>query len=169
MQSNSFERVYLVDMLNTEESNVRRVDERGELEHWKQTAESVSEEEMNYYSLQNAPLVDVQRLSSIDAFLAEREREYSQRDMVAVEIHPAALSLHSREAMQSLASPNAVVVIGAEDCGVPDVILDACTSIVEIPSMSASINVSCAFMAVLTVMNLAQVEGIVEQDVSTEA
>ena len=155
VQSNSFEKIYLVEKDKTASGD--------EGSQWEVSKSSVSEEEINYYSLQNAPLIDIQRVSSVPEFVLEAKENYAQRHMVAVELHPRAKSLYTREAIHELRDPALVLVVGAEDGGIPNILLDMCQTIVEIPSLSASINVSCAFMAVLSVMNVAQIDQIAEE------
>lgn len=112
-----------------------------------------TEVEVNYYSMQNAPLMPITRFASAAAFLAAAAS--SQRRMVAVELGERAVSVFSRAAMRELRQQDLFVVIGAEDVGTPAPILARCDCLLEIPSLSASINVSCAFMTVLTTMMLA--------------
>jgi hypothetical protein len=45
--------------------------------------------------------------------------------------------------------------MGAEDLGTPPQVLARCSTVLEIPSLSASINVACAFASTLAVMQLA--------------
>ena len=112
-----------------------------------------TEGEVNYYSMQNAPLMPIRRFASAAAFLAAAAS--TARSMVAVELGERAVSVFSRTAMRELRQQDLFVVIGAEDVGTPATILAHCGCLLEIPSLSASINVSCAFMTVLTTMMLA--------------
>jgi tRNA G18 (ribose-2'-O)-methylase SpoU len=69
----------------------------------------------------------------------------------------APLSLYSKEAMSVLGGSELYLAMGAEDNGLPDAFIARCTSLVSIPCLSASINVSCAFSMVLAVCQLSSI------------
>jgi len=130
----------------------------------------VTPAEVDYYSIFNAPLVPFLRFASVSLFLRhalpelapverKEDREGQEmeggrggRKMVAVESTPDALCLYGAAARAHLASPDLYVVVGSEAFGLPRELLQRSHAVVRIPSLSASINVSCALMAVLTVM-----------------
>ena len=72
--------------------------------------------------------------------------------MLSVDLGEASHDVYSPRAAELLARDDVFVVMGAEDLGTPQAILDRTESLIMIPCLSASINVSCAFMVVLTVM-----------------
>ena len=65
----------------------------------------------------------------------------------------APLNLYAPDAMAALGRCG-YVAMGAEDQGLPKDFLERCNDLVMIPCLSASINVGCAFTAVLTIMQL---------------
>ena len=75
------------------------------------------------------------------------------------------IDAYSPDAIKALGQPEIYMVMGAEDLGTPAGIIRACQSsagtIVTIPHLSASINVSCAFMVVLTIMHMCSKGSIV--------
>mmetsp|Transcript_5834 Transcript_5834/g.6664 ORF Transcript_5834/g.6664 Transcript_5834/m.6664 type:complete len:247 (-) Transcript_5834:24-764(-) len=111
-----------------------------------------SNDDVNWYSLQNAPLINIDRFENVQDFLEAVPKEST---MTAVELSPRSLDLYSIEARSVLKKKDSFLVLGAEDTGTPVEILERCQELIEIPSMSASINVSCAFAAVLSVMHIA--------------
>jgi tRNA G18 (ribose-2'-O)-methylase SpoU len=113
----------------------------------------VSEKDVDYYSLMNAPLVKIHRHADPEAFLpVAAELHARQHTLVAVELTADSVDLFSPEADRALAQPGLCLVMGAEDKGTHPELLALCHHKIEIPSLSASINVVCAFMAVLTVL-----------------
>ena len=152
VQSNAFRAIWLIRSEGEGASTASgargsKADRRG-----------ATDDEVNYYSMQNAPLVPVRRFASAAEFLAAVDiatrRQGVRRRMVAIELGDRAVHLFSRAAAEALRERNLYVVLGAEDVGTPTAILDRCDALLEIPSLSASINVSCAFMAVLTTMQI---------------
>jgi tRNA G18 (ribose-2'-O)-methylase SpoU len=154
----------------------------------------VTDDEMRYYSLGNAALVDVHRYTSVAEFeqaqlctgsnsLADVRADVSAAascemsdvsDSSKIHLYDAppivigvdviegreSLSLYTREALLYLRNDQAtprrplMLVMGGEDTGIPPAMLQLCDKLVHIPCLSASINVTCAFMAVLTAMQL---------------
>ena len=149
----------------------------------KNASKGVSDEDVRYYSLLNSPLIQIKRFATVRDFLrhkVEKERATGeQRSLVGVDggtkvllsllLHPP-LPLPLTLPSQVFGAPNPIygaaathalrpdlcgyVALGAEDEGLPSALLEACDSLVMIPCLSASINVSCAFMAVLTTMQI---------------
>ena len=135
VQSNKFYRIALV--------NVEREGDSGAA-----TQPQASDEDIDYYSLYNAPLIGgVMNFKSPDLFLKSVPKS---RPLVAVEISSNSVNMYSQRGLDALASANACIVMGAEDVGVPPKILERCKATIEMPSMSASVNVSCAFASVLS-------------------
>ena len=141
VQSNVFSSIALVQVARAGESG-------------SDSNKTVSDDDINWYSLQNAPLVNVQKFPSVDAYLASLPPA-GDRKMVAVEITDKSLDLYSNAALECLRDPRTTIVMGAEDVGTPVEILKRCDATIEIPSMSASVNVSCAFSNVLSVVHMA--------------
>jgi tRNA G18 (ribose-2'-O)-methylase SpoU len=78
-----------------------------------------------------------------------------KRGMVAVEMTDASLDISSSEALAVLQKQALYLVMGAESGGVDQALLDCCSYALEIPSLSASVNVSCATSMALTAMLIA--------------
>jgi hypothetical protein len=151
------------------------------------------EEDIDYYSMFNAPLMKIRQFEAAEDFIAfartqglgspsqegvratmETEQagernitggESSQssgsgvvarkRGMVAIEMTDASLDISSAEATTVLQEQGLYLVMGAEKTGVDQSLLDCCTHSLEIPSLSASVNVACAFSMALTAMLIA--------------
>ena len=150
VQSNAFRAIWIIRSEGDGASGAggSKADRRG-----------ATDDELNYYSMQNAPLVPIRRFASAAEFLVAADADATAREarrrMVAVELGDRAVHLFSRAAAEVLRERDLYVVLGAEDVGTPAAILERCDALLEIPSLSASINVSCAFMAVLTTMQIA--------------
>jgi len=108
--------------------------------------------DVDYYSMQNAPLIEIKRESSIAAFMSSRD---TSRSLIATALNDRSIDCY--DAGQFLRNPNIYLLLGCETSGLPPFVTDeeSCTSL-EIPSLSASINVGCAFSVVLTCLILAQ-------------
>ena len=78
-----------------------------------------------------------------------------ERVMVATALADNAINVYSAKAAELLRQPLIYLLLGTEADGLPPRLLSL-TQPVQIPSMSASINVGCAFAIVLTVMILAK-------------
>jgi tRNA G18 (ribose-2'-O)-methylase SpoU len=119
----------------------------------------VSNEDVCYYSLCNAPLIHIQRVDTVVEFFALYSP--APASIVAVDggtnVYGAPLSLFEPLAREKLGTCD-FVCMGSEDHGVPDAFLEKCGTLLMIPCLSASINVSCAFAMVLAVMLLAREE-----------
>ena len=115
----------------------------------------ISEKDVSYYSMNNAPLIDIQRFRSVGDFLAFDEAQSLRRSFVATALTSDAIDVYSSEAVTLLANPSCYILLGTEAKGLPEELLTLSRA-VKIPSLSSSINVSCAFSTVLTVMLMAQ-------------
>ena len=96
----------------------------------------------------------MRRFESVGHFLAFAQAQ-EVKTMVAVEMTETSLDIGSEEALSVLREPGLWLVMGAEAGGVDSALLARCANAVEIPALSASINVACAFMAALTAMVIA--------------
>merc|ERR1712086_812435 len=113
----------------------------------------------------NAPLIYFRRFQTVHQFLIAVEEDNAThnnnnsipRAMVCLDIGCGSFSLYSKKSIdlfQSAAGKIMYLVIGAEDTGCPNKIIDYATALLEIPAMSASINVSSAFTACLSIFML---------------
>jgi tRNA G18 (ribose-2'-O)-methylase SpoU len=128
--------------------------------HWeKNKNKGVKDVDISYYSLHNAPLIDKRRFETVHDFLDFAEKTTPAQPMIGIDggttFFGAPLSLYSKEAAAMLnGGSDFYLAMGAEDNGLPDAFLTRCSSLISIPCLSASINVSCAFSMVLAVMQL---------------
>ena len=156
VQANCFKAIYFVGSGIREEAH----SSAGESYHWeKNKIKGVKDADISYYSLHNAPLIDKRRFATDDDFLKFLDMTYPDWPLIGVDggttVYGTPLSLYSREAMELLDfRRNFFLVMGAEDHGLPERLLSRCSSLISIPCLSASINVSCAFSMVLAVMLL---------------
>ena len=113
---------------------------------------AVADKDIVYYSLCNAPLMPIRRFDSVEDFLRQRE---TGRRLVGVDggttYEGDPHNIYSATASAALRKCG-YVAVGAEDFGLPDMFIRECDDLVMIPMLSASINVACAFTAVLTTM-----------------
>ena len=144
VQSNRFESIIIVDPDET----------APKVPGEKLSNNRVSPVDVDYYSMQNAPLIPITRVATLHEFM-ECHRD-SDRKIVATALNDRSLDVYSDQARDCLNDPLLYLMMGCESAGLPDFVThsDGCVS-VEIPSLSASINVGCAFSIVLTCMILA--------------
>ena len=112
---------------------------------------SISESDLRYYSVMNSPLISIIKVTSVNEFINMMD---SSRKLVCVNMNEKSLNVYNKEVHTVLKNDNLYIIMGAEDNGIPEVIQNKCNSHIEIPQLSSSINVSSAFMVILTVMNL---------------
>lgn len=185
-------------------------------------AKGVTDKDIAYYSLCNAPLIEIKRFNTVAAFFENaaadeeaalrrgQQQEQEEQHQSELRLPPVAdaaaagsdgtpmtahggscrdrkdpvnvvrreiigvdggttwfgkpLNLYTPEAMSALGRAG-YVAMGAEDEGLPDQFLKQCSNLVMIPCMSASINVGCAFTAVLTIMQLVAFTAAAKADV----
>jgi tRNA(Leu) C34 or U34 (ribose-2'-O)-methylase TrmL len=143
VQANRFEKIVIVDPA-----------EGGEVVPGEKLVKGrIAPIDIDYYSLQNAPLIEIVRAGSAQEWLAGADPD---RKIVAAALKEDAVSAYSKEGREAWTS-DCYVLVGAETEGLPDAITEhpnVCN--MEIPSLSASINVGCAFSVLLTCMILAQ-------------
>jgi len=163
VQANVFQAVYIVEERGTRtETSPLFTKTWGVSETGKNKEEVkdkyLSDKDISYYSMWNAPLIEIRRFQTVDQFLKAADEDsgnYSNccRATVCLDTGRESFSLYSKDAIglfQSHAGKVMYLVIGAEDTGIPQTIIDCATALVEIPAMSASINVSSAFTACLS-------------------
>lgn len=126
----------------------------------------------SYYSMFNAPLVPIDCFNSVEDFLAVFRRHnngigggggtglatkhtLTRSKLVCTELTGTAVDLHSPIALAQLASQSLFLVVGSENKGVHSDILHESHMALEIPALSASVNVSMAFMGALTALRIA--------------
>merc|ERR1711991_83973 len=151
VQANAFERIVIID---------------GEEQHdQERKCARVHDKDITYYSMINAPLIHIDRFKTIDAFLDQGTTyQLKERIKVATALTKKSLDMYSKDAMNRLRRNNLIIFLGTEADGLPKQILKMCTPettdcldcCIQIPTYSASINVSCAFAMVLTVMSVAR-------------
>jgi tRNA G18 (ribose-2'-O)-methylase SpoU len=115
----------------------------------------VTKTDVDYYSMQNAPLIKITRMKSVDEFLERAEGD--GRGMVATALTASSLDVYGREAAEFLKRDDMYLLLGCETSGLEERVMERCVC-VEIPSLSASINVGCACSIVITCMILAKRE-----------
>jgi len=136
VQSNTFQAIYIIDPV--EEEGAKNNDR-------------VKDDDVNYYSLMNAPLLPIKRFPSVSDFLEENAN--CGRIFLATALSDKAMNIYGAAAREYLCVQESFVLLGEENCGLPESLLslEVCHHL-RIPSLSASINVSCAFSVVLTCM-----------------
>lgn len=112
---------------------------------------SISENDIRYYSVMNSPLISIIRVDSVKEFINMID---TSRKLVCVNMNEKSLNVYDKEVNNVLKSDNLYIIMGAEDNGISEIIQNKCNTHIEIPQLSSSINVSSAFMVILTVMNL---------------
>mmetsp|Transcript_17647 Transcript_17647/g.24899 ORF Transcript_17647/g.24899 Transcript_17647/m.24899 type:complete len:417 (+) Transcript_17647:180-1430(+) len=196
VQSNAFQAIYFVEERGfrkeqwannfycktwgepKENDNDKKTESKSKCSNKKQTT-MPSDKEISYYSMWNAPLIEMKKFATVDEFLihvdeenltrihnccarsmnCDNQEKPKPRGIVCLDLGPRSTNLYSKEALelfQSDVGKNMYLVIGAEDTGCPTKIVERANALIEIPAMSASINVSCAFMACLSVYMLSQ-------------
>jgi len=147
VQANRFEKIVIID---PEEASRPEEKVPGE----KLSNGRISQVDVDYYSMQNAPLIAIERSASLPEWLAGAD---VTRNAIATALTSDSLDLYAPAAASHLSNPNIYLLLGCETTGLPGYLTDSpdCTCL-EIPSLSASVNVGCAFSIVLTVMLLAQ-------------
>jgi len=151
VQANAFEKIVLID-----ERETRVMETPCASKKWEGgKTGSATMEDIYYYSMFNGPLIPILRFDTVDDFLATVD---PTRPFVAIELGDKSINLYSKQALDVLKTvgDDMYLVIGAEDCGVPSLLVSKTKYMFEIPSMSASINVSCAFMACLSTYLIAR-------------
>ena len=154
MQANCFEAIYIVQDGEVQ-ADGKYTAEPSDGRWEKGTGEN---RRTSYYSMHNAPLIEICRFSCCEEFLefaSTGGRE--NRKMIGVDGGTTFFgepdSLYSDEALAALGTCG-YLAMGSEDTGLPDEFLRRCASLIMIPCLSASINVASAFSGVLTVMQL---------------
>lgn len=129
----------------------------------KNKSQGILDKDIVYYSLGNAPLTKIwqfQTGADMHQFIGNSKKNGGHRSYIGVDLIDddscRTLDLFSQEALSLLKRDDIVVVVGAEDTGINNDILSQCDYVVSIPCFSASINVSCAFTSVLTMMQFAR-------------
>ena len=157
VQSNCFEAIYIID------SEVEQDEKKGENKSgspapvvkkaWEPSKNSkISDKDIYYYSMMNAPLIPIRRFPSVDDFFRFNENgAKQQRTYVATALRENSYNIYSDEAMSFLKSPNVYIFMGTEAKGLPESIINVSKNVM-IPSLSSSINVGNAFSIILTVM-----------------
>ena len=155
VQANAFERIIIIDGEEIKGGGRKGV--------------RLLDKDITYYSMLNAPLIHIDRYRSIDEFFDqenETDEVYHRKERikVATALTTKSLDVYSEKAMNRLRKDNFLVFLGAEGDGLPKRVLEMCSTEtadsldchIQIPKYSASINVSCAFAVVATVMSLAR-------------
>lgn len=112
---------------------------------------NISKPDIRYYSVMNSPLISIIKVGSVKEFIKSLDKS---RKLVCVNMHEKSLNVYNKEVHTILKNDNSYIIMGAEDNGIPEVIQNECDTHIEIPQLSSSINVSSAFMVILTVMNM---------------
>lgn len=139
VQANFFEAIYIVDP----------EDRPGATDNGR-----ISDNDINYYSMMNAPLIPITRFVDVNEFIDAASQ--TGRSYLATALTPTALNIYSASTTMFLSDQSTFVLLGEEHSGLPETLLALpnCHHL-RIPSMSASVNVSSAFSIVLTCMILA--------------
>ena len=111
----------------------------------------ISNQNIKYYSVMNSPLIPIIKLNNINDFIKNLDQN---RKLISMNIHPNSINIYENMAKQILKCDNSYIIMGSEDMGIPIEIQEKTNYHVEIPHLSSCINVSCAFMVILTIMNL---------------
>lgn len=116
----------------------------------------VLDRDIDYYSVNNAPLAKIRRFETAGQFLAHVRSDpggLGKREMIATSLGPGSINAYSGRAKAALSSPEGVILLmGSEGDGLPEQLLQSSTVKLRIPSLSSSINVASAFSIILTVM-----------------
>ena len=160
VQSNLYQKICLVDVQpnkkdTAQETKTEPTDEKV----WdKNKHKPITDDDVVYYSLCNAPLIEICRFKSETSFL-----EYAattERAMVGVDggttvygspinvLHPSSWAIMKRNDL--------FVVLGSETHGLSSTFLDKCDHLAMLPCLSASINVAACFASVDTVIKIAR-------------
>ena len=122
----------------------------------------IPDSDLYYYSLMNAPLIDISRMASVSEFLEyARSDSEAHRPFIATSLAPGFLDMFSSEASSALlaAGMDAFVFLGSEGGGLSNEVTgdDRCTYL-RIPSMSSSINVGAAFAMLVAAISKRRAE-----------
>ncbi len=112
---------------------------------------NISKPDIRYYSVMNSPLIPIIKVDSVQSFLDQIDKS---RKLVCVNMHEKSMNIYDSKVKNILKNDNSYIIMGAEDNGISEVIQEVCDTHIEIPQLSSSINVSSAFMVILTVMNM---------------
>jgi tRNA G18 (ribose-2'-O)-methylase SpoU len=119
----------------------------------------VTNEDVVYYSLCNAPLINIERFKSEEEFL--EHARHAGRAIVGVDggttVYGSPRNLLDPTSWDIVKNNQTFIVLGSETHGLSDAFLDVCDHLVTLPCLSASINVSCCFAAVDTLLKVARI------------
>ena len=153
VQSNMWEGICLIDEC---ESPAEKSSDSGDSHGVSRP--NITEDDMEYYSLCNAPLIHIERFSCQEEFLnfaAQTERKIVGVDGGS-EVYGNPQSLLNSSSWKLMKRTDLFVVLGSESHGLSSAFLDVCDHLVTLPCLSASINVSACFAAVDTIMKVSR-------------
>ena len=140
VQTNSFERILIIDHVEVAEDAPA-------------ASSRIADKDIAYYSMLNAPLAHIEHFTCVQDFFQvfQRQHDPSKRTWVATALTKDSIDIYSSKGIGLLRDPSLLLFLGTEAYGLPQDILQRCHAI-QIPTFSASLNVSCAFSVVSTVM-----------------
>lgn len=118
----------------------------------------VTDEDVVYYSLCNAPLIDIERFLNEESFL--NYATATKRKIIGVDggttVYGTPLNLLHPSSWELMKQKAIFVVLGSETNGLSATFLDKCDHLAMLPCLSASINVASCFAAVDTIIKISQ-------------
>ena len=160
VQSNLYEQICIVDAEpGPKTTHDDSTDSTGEQKFWeKNKRTSISDEDVIYYSLCNAPLINIQRFANEKDFLQYATTK--NRCMVGVDggttVYGKPVDLLHPSSWEVMKRKDLFLVFGSETNGLSQTFLDACDHLGMLPCLSASINVASCFSAVDTIIKIAR-------------
>lgn len=160
VQSNLFEGVIIVDGGvggSRQGEKTTTTNNNSNNNNVKKNPQRISEKDINYYSMCNAPLIGImKRFDDCNAFY-NFATKLSKRKVVATALVPNSLSAYSESGIDLITDPKVFIMMGSEEHGLPKQVLErGDTTFIHIPTLASSLNVGCAMSMIISIITIEQ-------------